>query len=88
MAKAKPSLTLSQMENELGYQADSLTNFYGSVIRFYSDLRPIPKSPHEKIKQEYEKQKYRQGYNIMPEQYLPELDVVQVKQTSALNSLS
>ena len=81
MAKAKPSLTLVEMESKLGYKVDSLTYPDESVKRFYSDLRLVPNSNYEKTKEEiemYEKKKYRKGYNTISEKVLPELGVVQV----------
>ena len=82
MAKAKPSLTLVEMESKLGYKVDSFTHPDESVKRFYSSLRPVPNSTYEKTKEEYalyEKEKYRKGYNPISEKVLPELGVVQVK---------
>ncbi len=81
MAKAKPSLTLVEMESRLGYKVDSLTYPDESSKRFYSDLRPIPNSTYEKTKvefEEYEKEMYRKDEKSISEKVLPELNVVKV----------
>ena len=89
MAKAKPSLTLAEMESKLGYKVDSLNYPHESVKRFYSDLRLVPKSTFEKTREEfevYEKKTYRKSYNAISEKVLPELGVVQVNRLRPLNS--
>lgn len=81
MAKAKPSLTLVEMESRLGYNVDSLTYPDESSKRFYSDLRPVPNSIYEKTKvefEEYEKEMYRKDEKSISEKALPELNVVKV----------
>ncbi len=78
MAKAKPSLTLLEMESKLGYKVNSLTYPDESSKRFYSDLRPIPNSTYEKTRKEYEGNMYRQDERIDSEEVLPELNVVKV----------
>ena len=81
MAKAKPSLTLVEMESRLGYKVDSLTYPDESLKRFYSDLRPVPNSIYEKTKvefEEYEKEMYRKDGKSISEKALPELNVVKV----------
>ena len=81
MAKAKPSLTLVEMESRLGYKVDSLTYPDESSKRFYSDLRPVPNSIYEKTKvefEEYEKEMYRKDEKSISEKALPELNVVKV----------
>lgn len=81
MAKAKPSLTLVEMESRLGYKVDSLTYPDESSKRFYSDLRPIPNSIYEKTKvefEEYEKEMYRKDEKSISEKALLELNVVKV----------
>ena len=81
MAKAKPSLTLVEMESRLGYKVDSLTYPDESSKRFYSDLRPVSNSIYEKIKvefEEYEKRMYRKDEKSISEKALPELNVVKV----------
>ncbi len=81
MAKAKPTLTLTEMESKMGYRVDSLTLLRDGVKRFYSNLRPVPNSNYERIKEEfevYEKKAYREGYSTISEEVFPELDIVQV----------
>lgn len=81
MAKAKPSLTLAEMESKLGYKVDSWTYPDESAKRFYSNLRPVPNSTYEKTKEEfevYENKTYRKGYNIVSDKILPELGSIQV----------
>ncbi len=81
MAKAKPSLTLVEMESQLGYKVDSLTYPDESSERFYSDLRPIPNSTYGKTREEfeeYERKMYRIDERTISEKVLPELDVVKV----------
>lgn len=81
MAKAKPSLTLVEMESRLGYNVDFLTYPDESSKRFYSDLRPVPNSIYEKTKvefEEYEKEMYRKDEKSISEKALPELNVVKV----------
>ena len=84
MAKAKPSLTLVEMESKLGYKVDSLNYPEESVKRFYSSLRPVPDSRYEKTKEEfevYEKKKYRKGSDTISEKVLPQLGVFQVRRS-------
>ena len=81
MAKAKPSLTLVEMESRLGYKVDSLTYPDESLKRFYSDLRPVPNSIYEKTKvefEEYKKEMYRKDEKSISEKALPELNIVKV----------
>jgi hypothetical protein len=81
MAKAKPSLTLVEMESKLGYKVDSLAYPDESVKRFYSDLEPMPSSVYEKTRkefEEYEKKTYGKRYDTISEKVLPELGGVQV----------
>ena len=54
MAKAEPSLLLEEMERKLGFSIDSDNYPTERAMRFYSDLRPIPKSTIGKVKEEYE----------------------------------
>ncbi len=81
MAKAKPSLTLIEMESKLGYKVDSLTYPDESSERFYSDLRPIPNSIYRKTREEFEEYKrkiYRKDEGTVSEKVLPEFNVVKV----------
>lgn len=78
MAKAKPSLTLLEMERKLGYKVDSLTYPDERSKRFYSDLRQIPNSTYEQTRKEYEWMIYRKEERIDSEEVLPELNVVKV----------
>ena len=81
MAKAKPSLTLVEMESKLGYQVNSLTYPEKNSDRFYLDLRPIPESTCWKTRQEfeeYERKIHGKNKRIIPEGAVPELDIVQV----------
>ena len=54
MAKAKPSLTIAQMESVLGYKVDDTT--YPSHISgwFYPDLRMVSDSSYERTREEFE----------------------------------
>ena len=82
MAKRKPTLTLEEMERELGYKVDPLIHPTESVERFYSDLSPVPTSAYEKTKREFEhhgKRKYRKGFEAISEEVLPELGVAKVR---------
>lgn len=84
MAKAKPSLTLLEMEIILGYKVDSLTYPNRNSKRFYSDLRPIPESTYWKTRQdfeEYERQAYRKEKRNIPQGALPEVDTVEVSRS-------
>lgn len=81
MAKAKPSLTLEEMESKLGYKVDSLSYPDEGVTRFYSDLEPIPSSVYEKTRkefEEYEKKTYAKRSDTISDKVLPELGGVQV----------
>ncbi len=81
MAKAKPLLTLIEMESQLGYKVDSLTYPDESSERFYSDLRPIPNSTYGKTREEFEEYKrkiYRIDERTISEKVLLELNVVKV----------
>lgn len=81
MAKAKPSLTIVEMESKLGYKVDSLTCPEENAKRFYSNLRLVPNSTYERTKEEfevYEKKRYHKDYITISEKVLPELGVVQV----------
>lgn len=81
MAKAKPSLTLVEMESKLGYKVDFLTYPDESSERFYSDLRPVPNSTYGKLREEfegYERKMYRKDERTVSERVLPEFDVVKV----------
>ena len=81
MAKRKPTLTLVEMERELGYQINSLTHPTEAMRRFYSDLRPVPDCAYEKTKKELEeraKNKYRKDFERTSEKVLPDLDDTQV----------
>lgn len=81
MAKAKPSLTLVEMESKLGYKVDSLNYPDESSKRFYSDLRPISNSIYEKTREEfeeYERKMYLRDENIVSEKYFSDFDVVKV----------
>ncbi len=76
MAKSKPTLTLAEMERELGYKADSLNQTTEAVKRFYSDLRPVPDCAYEKMKrelEEYERKKDRKNREGLPVQLISEL---------------
>ena len=53
MAKARPSLTLLEMEVQLGYKVDSLTS-NEHLKRFHSDLRPVPRSAYQRTREELE----------------------------------
>jgi predicted nucleotidyltransferase len=57
MAKRKPTLTLLEMENELGYKVDTSIHPAETVKRFYSDLRPVPDGTYEKTEREFEEYK-------------------------------
>lgn len=77
MAKRKPTLTLVEMERELGYNVDSLTHPAEALRRFYSDLRPVADSAYERIKkefEEYEKKKYHKHDGNLSEKALRELE--------------
>lgn len=81
MAKAKPSLTIAEMESKLGYKVDSLTYPEENAKRFYSNLRPVSNSIYEKTKEEfevYEKKRYHKDYITIFEKVLSELSAVQV----------
>lgn len=81
MAKAKPSLKLVEMESRLGYRVDSLTYPVESLNRFYSDLRPVPRSIYQRTKdefEEYERKRHRKDYDTIAEKVLPDLGVVKV----------
>lgn len=54
MAKCKPTITLSEMEKELGYGAHALALPSEPFTRFYSDLNPVIDSAYEKMQREYE----------------------------------
>ncbi|MCJ1307665.1 hypothetical protein MMC25_001313 [Agyrium rufum] len=63
MAKPKPTHSIEEMENELGFNIASLVDPYAGekVNRFYSDLRPVHESARERLTKEfdeYEKSKY------------------------------
>ncbi|KAL8957687.1 MAG: hypothetical protein Q9193_005106 [Seirophora villosa] len=79
MAKARPSLTLVEMEKKLGYQVDSVTYPNKNTDSFYLDLRQIPKSIYWRTRQEldeYERRTHRKDVRAIPERALPELDLV------------
>ena len=62
MAKRKPTLTLEEMEKELGYSLKSLNYPLDRVKPFYSDLEPVPNDPYGMVAREYElSSKIRQG---------------------------
>ena len=54
MAKRKLTLTLSEMEKELGYGAHALALPTEPFTRLYSDLSPVIDDAYEKMKREYE----------------------------------
>ncbi|KAL9014435.1 MAG: hypothetical protein Q9173_000917 [Seirophora scorigena] len=79
MAKARPSLTLVELERKLGYKVDSLTYPSGNTDSFYLDLRQIPKSIYWKTMQELdecERRTHRKDMRAISERALPELDLV------------
>ena len=81
MAKARPSLTLLEMEAKLGYKLDSLNYPDEHLKRFYSDLRPVPRSIYQRTKEEFEefeKQRYRKDLATISEEFLPESGLVKV----------
>ncbi len=83
MAKRRPTLTLVEMERELGYKINSLNYPDDGVQRFYSDLRPVPNSLYERTKKEFEEhenQKFRKEDETISEKVLPEFGVSQVSQ--------
>ncbi|KAK2052807.1 hypothetical protein LY76DRAFT_582861 [Colletotrichum caudatum] len=53
MAKRKPTFSLQEMEDRLGYSVDPLVHS-GAVGCLYSDLRPVPQSIYEKTLREFE----------------------------------
>lgn len=57
MAKRIPTLTLVEMEKELGYKIDSSSYSDSDVIRLYSDVRPVALSAYERTKREFEEHK-------------------------------
>lgn len=54
MAKRKPTLTLSDMEKELGYGTLALASPTEPFTRLYSDLNPVSDSAYERMRREYE----------------------------------
>ncbi|KAK3296335.1 uncharacterized protein B0H64DRAFT_374433 [Chaetomium fimeti] len=61
MAKLKPTLTLMEMEDEMGYKVDALDRPDEAEKRFYSDLTPVPDNTYgltEKDYQEFVKRKH------------------------------
>jgi hypothetical protein len=89
MAKLKPTLTLAEMERELGYDFRSLTHPAEASKRFYSDLRPVADSAYERIKKEFEeyqsKNNFKYGDNF-PEKLLRELDQTRVSMSGWCSS--
>ena len=81
MAKARPLPTLTQMESKLGFKVDSLTYPDEISKRFYSDLRPIPRSIYGKTREEFEeceKKAHRSNEKTISEKVFAEVDVVKV----------
>lgn len=81
MAKRKPTLTLVEMERELGYDFHSLAQPVDTTRRFYSDLRPVADSAYERIKKEFDEYqnkvnlKHNEGFS---KKVLRKLDKTQV----------
>lgn len=83
MAKCKPTLTLEEIERKLGYQIGSLNYPDEGVKRFYSDLRPVPRSVYERSKkefEEYERRRFCKEDETISEKVLPDFGVPQVSQ--------
>lgn len=52
MAKRRPPISLSEMEERLGHTAAELSDSDDEEQRFYSDLSPISKDRYEKTRRE------------------------------------
>ncbi|KAI4193078.1 MAG: hypothetical protein LQ348_002978 [Seirophora lacunosa] len=84
MAKARPSLTLVEMEKKLGYKVDSSTYPNKNTDSFYLDLRQIPKSIYLRTRQEldeYERRTHRKDVRAISVRALPEPDLVHPQTT-------
>ena len=57
MAKVDPSLTLVNMETELGYKVSAPIGIGNEPVRFYSNLEPVPHDLFQRTRDEYEKLK-------------------------------
>jgi len=80
MAKARLSLTLLEMEVQLGYKVDYLTS-NKHLKRFYSDLTPIPHSAYQRTREEFEKlerKRHCEGFATTSEESLKKMGLVQV----------
>ena len=81
MAKARISLTLLEMEFQLGYKVDSLTYPNEHLKRFYSDLRQVPQSAYQRTREEFEeleRKRYRGEFAKAPDESLQKMGLVQV----------
>ncbi len=81
MPKARPSLTLVEMEAKLGYRVDSLNYPHEHSKRFYSNLRPVPDSIYQRTREEFEEfenRRYSKDYATIPEQFLQTLGKIKV----------
>ena len=80
MAKAKRGVTCKEMERQLGYEVDSST----SPCEFYSDLEPVSDDVDVRTSREFDEYKRNTPYpnsDIIPEEFLSNLDVTQVSST-------
>ena len=59
MAKRGPGLTLWEIEQRLGYQADSLHYPDDAEERFYTDLSPVTPSRYDRARKELEERERR-----------------------------
>ena len=73
MVKHKPTLTLVEMEKEMGYQVDPLSSLTDIMNRYYSDLRLIPDDIIERTKREYEEFKAHEQHQMAAVATLPAL---------------
>lgn len=81
MAKRKPTLSLEQMEKEMGYGLDIVSRIDEVVNRFYSDLKPVADSKYGRTKREHAdfvKRKHDKDHKSISTEILPTLDEIEV----------
>ncbi|KAL6232556.1 hypothetical protein BDW75DRAFT_217505 [Aspergillus navahoensis] len=80
MAKRRPSLSLAQMQDLLGYDIDLPDSAGNDAPRFYSDLTAVPADAYEKTKyevEEYLRTQHRKHSISIEESHLPEPGITQ-----------
>ena len=80
MARRRPVYPLSEIEEQIGYNTESLNYPADAAERFYADLSPVPSSAYEKAQKEVEERAKRSLVACKPVQgnFAPTIEIPHV----------